>query len=144
MTIFNHEFDDDDDEWHDAVIDHRDLFNEIGNYHNCQGLVAEEHILEPASSLQNNVDEGTVVNMCIHHSCQLEVNKSRLHFKAHQVKPGEQDWETGRKLVSLRALLLLQCLLRISRCGAGKRVSSDSICAKSPAEKQRVGVFRLT
>ena len=90
-TIFNLEFNDDDDEWHDAVMDHIDLFNRIGNYRNRQGIVAEEYILELASSLQNYVDEGMFVDMCIHHSRQLKVNKSRLHFQARQVKPGEQD-----------------------------------------------------
>ena len=94
-AIFDHEFDDDDDdEWNDSVMDHRDLFDEIGNYRNRKGVVAEEHILELASSLQDYVDEGMVVNMCIHHSRQLEVNESQLHFQAHQVKPGDQDWET--------------------------------------------------
>ena len=61
---------------HDSVMDHRDLFDEISNYHNCQGVVAEEHVLELASSMQNYVDEGMIVNMSICHSRKLKVNES--------------------------------------------------------------------
>ena len=75
LAIFNHEFDYDDDERHDSMMDHRDPFDKTGNYCNCKGVVAEEHILEPASS-QDYVNEGTVVDMCIHHSRQLKVNES--------------------------------------------------------------------
>ena len=48
------------------MIDHRDLFDEVGNYHNHQGIVAEEHFLELANSLQNYADEAT----------QIKVNES--------------------------------------------------------------------
>ena len=71
-ATFNHEFGDNDDEWDDPVMDHRDLFDKVGNYRNRQG-----------------VDTGEV-----HSSRQIEVTISRLHFQARQVRPGEQDWET--------------------------------------------------
>ena len=71
-AIFNHEFGDNDDEWDDPVMDHRDLFDKVDNYRNRQG-----------------VDTGEV-----HSSRQIEVTISRLHFQARQVRPGEQDWET--------------------------------------------------
>ena len=41
-------------------------------------------------------DGGTDVDVCTHHPRQIEMDESRLHFQAHQVKPGEQDWETLR------------------------------------------------
>ena len=75
-AIFNHGFDDNDDEWDDPVMDHRDLFDKVGNYRNRQGVDAGE----------------------VHSSHQIEVTVSRLHFQARQVKPGEQDWETLRHL----------------------------------------------
>ena len=71
-AIFNHEFGDNDDEWDDPVMDHRDPFDEGGNYRNRQGIDAGE----------------------VHSSRQIEVTISRLHFQARQVRPGEQDWET--------------------------------------------------
>ena len=71
-AIFNHEFGDNDDEWDDPVMDHRDLLDKVGNYRNRQGVDAGE----------------------VHSSRQIEVTISRLHFKARQVRPGEQDWET--------------------------------------------------
>ena len=71
-AIFNHEFGDNDDEWDDPVMDHRDLFDKVGNYRNRQGVDAGE----------------------VHSSRQIEVTISRLHFQARQVRPGEQDWET--------------------------------------------------
>ena len=71
-AIFNHEFGDNDDEWDDPVMDHRDLFDKVGNYCNHQGVDAGE----------------------VHSSRQIEVTISRLHFQACQVRPGEQDWET--------------------------------------------------
>ena len=39
-AIFNHGFDDNDDEWDDPVMDHRDLFDNVGNYRNRQGVDA--------------------------------------------------------------------------------------------------------
>ena len=69
-AIFNHEVGDNDDEWDDPVMDHRDLFDKVGNYCNRQGVDAGE----------------------VHSSCQIEVIISRLHFQARQVRPGEQDW----------------------------------------------------
>ena len=36
LAIFNHEFGDKDDKWDDPVMDHRDLFDKVGNYHNHQ------------------------------------------------------------------------------------------------------------
>ena len=71
-AIFNHEFGDNDDEWDDPVMDHRDLLDKVGNYRNRQGVDAGE----------------------VHSSHQIEVTISRLHFQARQVRPGEQDWET--------------------------------------------------
>ena len=71
-AIFNHEFGDNDDEWDDPVMDHRDLFDKVGSYRNRQGVDAGE----------------------VHSSRQIEVTISRLHFQARQVRPGEQDWET--------------------------------------------------
>ena len=71
-AIFNHEFGDNDDEGDDPVMDHRDLFDKVGNYRNRQGIDAGE----------------------VHSSRQIEVTISRLHFQARQVRPGEQDWET--------------------------------------------------
>ena len=71
-AIFNHEFGDNDDEWDDPVMDHRDLLDKVGNYRNRQGVDAGE----------------------VHSSRQIEVTISRLHFQARQVRPGEQDWET--------------------------------------------------
>ena len=38
-AIFDHEFDDD-DEWYDAVMNQGDLFDDVGNYHHRQGVVA--------------------------------------------------------------------------------------------------------
>ena len=75
-AIFNHEVGDNDDEWDDPVMDHRDLFDKVGNYRNRQGVDAGE----------------------AHSSCQIEVIISRLHFQARQVRPGEQDWETLHRL----------------------------------------------
>ena len=75
-AIFNHEFDDNDDEWDDPVMDHRDLLDKVGNYCNRQGVDAGE----------------------AHSSRQIEVTISRLHFQARQVRSGEQDWETLRHL----------------------------------------------
>ena len=72
LAIFNHEFGDNDDKWDDPVMDHRDLFDKVGNYRNRQGVDAGE----------------------VHSSRQIEVTISRLHFQARQVRPGEQDWET--------------------------------------------------
>ena len=91
-AIFDHEFDDD-DEWYDAVMNHGDLFDDVGNYRHRQGVVAAEHISAPTDSLQSYVDEGTVVDICVAHSHQIEVNESQLHYQARQVKPGERDWE---------------------------------------------------
>ena len=71
-AIFNHEFGDNDDEWDDPVMDHRDLFDKVGNCRNRQGVDAGE----------------------VHSSRKIEVTISRLHFQARQVRPGEQDWET--------------------------------------------------
>ena len=71
-AIFNHEFGDNDDEWDDPVMDHRDLLDKVGNYRNRRGVDAGE----------------------VHSSRQIEVTISRLHFQARQVRPGEQDWET--------------------------------------------------
>ena len=71
-AIFNHEFGDNNDKWDDPVMDHRDLFDKVGNYRNRQGVDAGE----------------------VHSSHQIEVTISRLHFQARQVRPGEQDWET--------------------------------------------------
>ena len=71
-AIFNLEFGDNDDEWDDPVMDHRDLLDKVGNYRNHQGVDAGE----------------------VHSSRQIEVTISRLHFQARQVRPGEQDWET--------------------------------------------------
>ena len=71
-AIFNHEFGDNDDEWDDPLMDHRDLLDKVGNYRNRQGVDAGE----------------------VHSSRQIEVTISRLHFQARQVRPGEQDWET--------------------------------------------------
>ena len=68
-AIFNHEFGDNDDEWDDPVMDHRDLFDKVGSYRNRQGVDAGE----------------------VHSSHQIEVAISRLHFQARQVRPGEQD-----------------------------------------------------
>ena len=56
----------------DPVMDHRDLFDKVGNYRNRQGVDAGE----------------------VHSPRQIEVTISRLHFQARQVSPGEQDWET--------------------------------------------------
>ena len=41
-AIFNHEFGDNDEEWDDPVMDHRDLFDKVGNYRNRQGVDAGE------------------------------------------------------------------------------------------------------
>ena len=71
-AIFNHEFGDNDDKCDDPVMDHRDLFDKVGNYRNCQGVGTGE----------------------VHSSHQIEVTISRFHFQARQVRPGEQDWET--------------------------------------------------
>ena len=71
-AISDHEFDGSYDGWDDPVIDHRDMVDKVGNYCNRQGIEAEE----------------------VHSSRQIEVTVSRLHFHAHQVRPGEQDWET--------------------------------------------------
>ena len=95
-AIFDHEVDDD-DEWYDAVMNHGDLFDDVGNYHHRQGVVAAEHISAPTDSLQSYVDEGTVVDICVAHSHLIEVNESQLHYQARQVKPGERDWETLRR-----------------------------------------------
>ena len=75
-AIFNHEFGDNDDEWDDPVMDHRDLLDKVGNYRNRRGVDAGE----------------------VHSSRQIEMDESRLHFQARQVKPGEQDWETFCRL----------------------------------------------
>ena len=42
-------------------------------------------------------DGGTDVDVCTRHPRQIEMDESRLHFQARQVKPGEQDWETLRR-----------------------------------------------
>ena len=49
-------------------MDHRYLFDKVGNYRNRQGVDAGE----------------------VHSSRQIEVTISRLHFQARQVRPGEQ------------------------------------------------------
>ena len=95
-AIFDHEFDDD-DERYDAVMNHGDLFDDVGNYYHRQGVVAAEHISAPTDILQSYVDEGTVVDICVAHSHRIEVNESQLHYQARQVKPGERDWETLRR-----------------------------------------------
>ena len=92
-AIFDHEFDDN-DEWYDAVMNQGNLFDDVGNYRHRQGVVAAEHISAPTDSLQSYVDEGTVVDICVTHLHRIEVNESQLHYQAHQVKPGEHDWET--------------------------------------------------
>ena len=54
LAISDHDIDDNDDEWHVAVKDHKGLFDVVGNYRNLQGIVAEE----------------------VHHSRQIKVNES--------------------------------------------------------------------
>ena len=76
LAIFDHEFDGNDDAWHDTVMDHRDFFGKVGKYCNRQ-----------------SVDAGEVQS-----SHQIRVTINRLHFQARQVRPGEQDWETLRHL----------------------------------------------
>ena len=41
-AIFNHEFHDNNDKWDDPVMDHRDLFDKVRNYHNRQCVDAGE------------------------------------------------------------------------------------------------------
>ena len=95
-SIFDHEFDDD-EEWYDAVMEQGDLFDNVGDYRHRKGIVAAEHISAPTDRLQGYVDEGTVVDICVTHSHRIEVNENQLHYQARQVKPGERDWETLRR-----------------------------------------------
>ena len=95
-SIFDHEFDEDGDEWYDALMDHaenphRELFDEFGNYRKRHAVVVEEHFVDAV------LDEGSIVDRCVWYVNQTDLNERQAQPEARRVKPGERDWETLRR-----------------------------------------------
>ena len=95
-SIFDHEFDEDGDEWYDALMDHaenphRELFDEFGNYRKRHAVVVEEHFVDAV------LDEGSIVDRCVWYVNQTDLNERQAQPEARRVKPGEHDWETLRR-----------------------------------------------
>ena len=102
-SVFDHEFDERQDEWYDAVSDlavqpNRQLFDEFGNYRHREPIVAAEHFREAMEDELTSLreqdafsDVGDLVDACIAHA------NSTVEVNERAIKPAERDYESLRK-----------------------------------------------
>ena len=95
-SIFDHEFDLDNEDWYDAVSDlaeepNRQLFDQFGNYRHRSPITVEEHFQDAVEEEFLEVrDIGDIIDECIDYAHPIAANE-------HKVTPKEKDYGLLRR-----------------------------------------------
>jgi len=106
-SVFDHEFDEDGEEWYDAVTDLAEqpncqLFDEFGNYRKREAVVVEEHFIDcfespPDDPLPDSLDIDDIIDNCVDYQQVILVNERRVEPLPRRVTPSKRDYGMLRR-----------------------------------------------